>query len=62
MAYDQRTAVLEDEVRRLRQERDEARNNARILAHAYEHDVRPLARAVRDSLAYPVDPRKGKKA
>jgi hypothetical protein len=38
-------------------ERDEARGNARILAHSYEHDSRPPDRVVRDSLAYPVYPK-----
>lgn len=35
-------------------ERDEARANARILAHSYTHDGRPSQRAVAASLAYPV--------
>lgn len=37
-------------------ERDNARANARILAHSYEHDSRPPARVVAESLAYPVWP------
>lgn len=40
----------------LKAERDTARGNARILAHAYTHDSRPLQRAVDESLAYPVFP------
>lgn len=37
-------------------ERDNARANARILAHSYTHDSRPPRRVVDESLAYPVDP------
>ena len=43
-------------IRTLTAERDDARANARILAHAYEHDSRPPRRAVDASLAYPVSP------
>lgn len=45
-------------VERVEQERDEARANARILAHSYTHDSRPPQRAVDDALAYPVIPEK----
>ena len=48
--------MSDDLTRQLIAERDEARANARILAHSYTHDCRPLARAVKDSLAYPVMP------
>lgn len=41
---------------RLEQERDTARANARILAHAYTTDNRPPQRAVDESLAYPAVP------
>jgi len=34
-------------------ERDQARANARILAHAYQHDSRPPFSVVAESLAYP---------
>ena len=34
--------------------RDEARANARILAHAYEHDSRPPPKVVAQAKAYPV--------
>ncbi len=37
-------------------ERDNARCNARVLAHAYTTDNRPLQRAVDESLAYPAIP------
>lgn len=37
-------------------QRDAARANARILAHAYRHDSRPPERAVDESLAYPAIP------
>lgn len=37
-------------------ERDNARCNARILAHAYTTDNRPPSRVVAESLAYPVRP------
>ena len=40
----------------LREERDEARANAKILAHAYEHDSRPPTDVVEAALAYPVFP------
>jgi hypothetical protein len=46
----------DDRMRQLVMERDEARANARILAHSYTRDCRPLARAVTESLAYPVMP------
>ena len=36
--------------------RDEARYNAKILAHAYEHDSRPPARVVAQASAYPARP------
>lgn len=42
-------------IRQLIKERDEARANARILAHSYTHDSRPPAAVVDASLAYPVD-------
>lgn len=35
-------------------ERDEARATARVLAHAYETDNRPLPSVVKKALAYPV--------
>lgn len=38
-------------------ERNEARYNARILAHAYTTDNRPPDRIVKESLAYDVDQR-----
>ena len=47
---------LDGDIARLTKERNDARANARILAHSYEHDCRPLARAVKESLAYPVRP------
>lgn len=34
-------------------ERDAARENARILAHAYTHDTRPPRCVVADALTYP---------
>lgn len=37
-------------------ERDQARANARTLAHSYTTDSRPPQRAVDESLAYPVIP------
>jgi len=39
---------------RMETERDEARGNARILAHCYQTDNRPPAQVVKESLAYPV--------
>ncbi len=38
----------------LKDERDDARSIARVLAHSYEHDSRPPATAVRDALAFPI--------
>jgi len=42
------------ELQQLKTERDQARANARILAHAYRHDSRPPEHVVEESLAYPV--------
>ena len=43
-------------------ERDEARYNARVLAHAYKTDNRPPANTVLASLTYPVRPITGKQS
>jgi hypothetical protein len=43
-------------LRRAIAERDEARANARILAHSYTHDSRPPQRSVDDALKYPAIP------
>lgn len=43
-------------VRAARSERDDARANARILAHSYQNDCRPPRRAVDAALAYPAVP------
>jgi hypothetical protein len=40
----------------LRRDRDQARADARVLAHAYEQDSRPPADVVKRALAYPVRP------
>lgn len=45
---------LEEQVAALTVERDNARANARILAHSYTHDSRPPRRVVDEALAYPV--------
>jgi len=47
---------LKRDIETLQSQRDEARYNARILAHAYEHDSRPPERIVRNALSYPVKP------
>lgn len=39
-------------IERLRQERNEARANARVLAHAYEHDTRPPSSVVAEAMNY----------
>lgn len=44
------------QVAQLTLERDDARANARILAHSWTTDSRPPARAVDAALAYPVMP------
>lgn len=49
-----RERVVEEELRRLTEERDEARYNSRILAHAYMNDNRPPTKVVEQSFAYPV--------
>jgi len=41
-------------IKKLKRERDEARANARILAHSYKHDSDPPQRVVEESLAYPI--------
>ena len=41
-------------VRRLFDERNEARACARVLAHAYTHDSAPPQEAVTQALTYPV--------
>lgn len=51
-----RLTALNAQVTTLTAERDDARANARILAHAYTHDSRPLPNVVATALAYPVDP------
>jgi hypothetical protein len=47
---------LDDRVKQLREQRDEARAHARVLAHSYENDSLPPAKVVIASLAYPVSP------
>jgi hypothetical protein len=55
-------SVVEEEAQQWRRastlafERDTSRADARILAHAYEHDSRPPADVVKRALAYPVKP------
>ena len=49
-------AALEDRLDSMKAERDAARANARVLAHAYAHDTRPPSSVVADSLVYPVYP------
>jgi len=41
-------------IKQFQRERDEARANARILAHSYKHDSDPPQRVVEESLAYPI--------
>lgn len=45
-----------DKLRAVKRERDEARANARVLAHAYRSDNRPPHHVVFASLAYPLMP------
>ena len=47
---------LEAALKLVRRERDDARANARILAHSYTHDSRPPARAVTAALESPAIP------
>ena len=47
--------ALEKKCKTLEAERDEARSYARLLAHAYEHDVRPPSNVVKKSLLYPLN-------
>lgn len=60
IAMSRECLALRAEVERLTKERNDARGNARVLAHAYEHDTRPPANIVERSLAYPVDARSEK--
>jgi len=46
--------ALEGALALTERERDQARAEARILAHAYQHDSRPPAAVVARALAYPV--------
>lgn len=48
--------TISDATDELRRERDEARANARILAHSYQRGSHPPAAVVAVSLAYPVRP------
>ena len=52
--------ALLDRVEALEVERDNARADARVLAHAYVYDTRPPADIVKRALAYPVDSRTSK--
>jgi len=45
----------EVEIAALRDERAQARHHARVLAHAWQHDVRPPHDVVQAALAYAVD-------
>lgn len=56
-AHVERLADDEDMARLVR-ERDEARADARVLAHAYSTDNRPPADVVARALAYPASPRR----
>lgn len=47
--------AMEFEIKKLEEERNEARYEARILAHAYEHDSRPPDNIVKHALTYDVD-------
>lgn len=49
-------AALQRVQRAMQVERDNARANASILAHAYETDNRPPGAVVQESLAYPRHP------
>lgn len=49
-------ADLEQEIETLRRERDEARADARVLAHAYTTDNRPPTDVVDRATGYPVRP------
>ena len=42
----------------VRKERDQAMYNARVLAHAWEHDSNPPQRVVKESLNYSINPGK----
>jgi len=57
-ANDLRIAIedIREDVSIARDERDNARYNARVLAHAFRHDAKPPARVVEESLAYPARP------
>ena len=46
--------ALEGALTLTERERDQARADARILAHAYQHDSRPPADVVARARAYPV--------
>ena len=46
--------ALEGALTLTERERDQARAEARVLAHAYQHDSRPPADVVARALAYPV--------
>jgi hypothetical protein len=52
----QRLQETRDEIALLTHERDNARADARELAHAYTTDNRPRAEVVARALAYPVLP------
>jgi hypothetical protein len=47
-------AAMAQEIAALKDERDDARSIARVIAHSYQRDSRPPATAIRDAMLFPV--------